>query len=174
MTPPWHRSALLVGEADTTLGGLWPVRRSAFDGVDGLTKTQRRRLLERFRSVRAVAAAGAHALAAAADIDMDLATAVDRHLREEGNASSPGAGGDAIGSGGAVAAVGLSAHAGPGFHSSGLLLNGRRNVTVPAGYFGVRRSRNRCLLLAAYSPLPLRGLNQRNFLCRDSSAWPPR
>ena len=126
-------------------------RRSAFDGIDGLTKSQRRRLLERYRSVRAIAAAGADALAATAGIDLDLAAAVDQHLRVERNDSLVvAASGHLIPVGnitGKADASGLSAHMGPAFQSSELLLNGRRNVTVPPGSFGVRRSRHR------YSPV---------------------
>ncbi len=125
--------------------------RSAFDGLDGLTKTQRRRLLERFHSVSGVAAAGPVALAAAG-LAPDLAAAVDRHLRVRGadaNSSAFSAvdGGVDEDSNGEDGKGKLSEHFGPAFQTSELLLNGRPNMTVAPGRFGVRRSRNRCVTL---------------------------
>jgi hypothetical protein len=121
--------------------------RSAFDGVDGLTKAQRRRLLERFHSVSGVAAAGADALAAAG-LAPDLAAAVDRHLRSRGadanSSNCPTADVvDELDSDGVGGPGRLSEHFGPAFQTSELLLNGRPNMTATPSRFGVRRSRNR-------------------------------
>ena len=121
--------------------------RSAFDGVDGLTKAQRRRLLERFNSVSGVAAAGVDALAAAG-LPPDLAAAVHRHLRSRGpdaNSSACPAGDDVdeLDRDGVSGTGRLSEHFGPAFQTSELLLNGRPNMTVTPSKFGVRRSRNR-------------------------------
>jgi hypothetical protein len=119
--------------------------------VDGLTKTQRRRLLERFQSVSGVAAAGADALAAAG-LAPDLAAAVDRHLRSWGaDANSTGSatagGGDAMDDGEGKTGR-LSEHFGPAFQTSELLLNGRPNISATPSRFGVRRSKNRCTMPA--------------------------